>query len=67
MDQQATIVNKFTAWLHIYAPVFFAMLCPSQVTHVTEAHWNMAYVPECVGALALLQVVDIVALFLVSL
>ena len=47
MDQQAAIVNKFTVWLHIYAPVFFAMLCPSQVAHITEAHWNKAYVPEC--------------------
>ena len=31
---------------------------------ITKAHWNKAYVPECVGAL--LQVVDIVALFLSS-
>jgi len=26
MDQQAAVVNKFTAWLHIYAPVFFFFL-----------------------------------------
>jgi len=64
MDQQATIVNKFTAWLHIYTPVCLAMLCPSQVTHTTEAHWNKACVPECVGAVMYLSVV---ALFLVSL
>jgi len=43
---------------------FFAMLCPSQVNHITEAHWNKAYVTECVGAVMYLSAV---ALFLVSL